>query len=280
MIKVAIVGSPEKETARAGVERMKAWLELRARVVLAEISYSAAGAIDAGAELLFVLGGDGTLIAAVHSLGARQIPIVGINLGKIGFLAEFTVSQLEAEGDFLFQPSLPYTSRAMLSVRLEPQHGQPFHSVAVNDCVVLSGPPFRMIELAAATDGEEIAQMRGDGLIIATASGSTAYNLSAGGPVLDPTAPCVLLTPICPHAVTFRPLALDARRKIEVRGVATNDGSTVMIDGHVRRPFCAGDRLVVTRYEADFKLVRNPHRSEWFALRRKLMWGQNPQNHA
>lgn len=279
MVKVAVIGSPEKESARSTLERVQAWLEPRSEIVFAGITYDGRHATKAGAELLFVLGGDGTLIAAVHSLGTKQIPIVGINLGKIGFLAEFTLAQLENEGEFLFEPGLPVVSRAMLNVQLEPTGGQPFHTLAVNDCVVLSGPPFRMAEMSVSTDGEEIAQVRGDGLIVATASGSTAYNLSAGGPVLDPTASCVLLTPICPHAVTFRPLALDASRTIVVRGLATNEGSTVMIDGHVRRPFRAGDRLVITRYEADFKLVRNPHRSEWFALRRKLMWGQNPQNH-
>jgi NAD+ kinase len=278
MMRVAIIGSPEKQSVSDTLGRLQRWLEGRGEVVFAELTYDSRKVLREQPGLLFVLGGDGTLIAAVHSLRERQLPIVGINLGKLGFLAEFTIDQIEREGDFLFDGELPVTRRVMLHVRLEHGSGSFFETPAVNDCVVTSGPPFRMVELTVEADGDQVAEIRGDGLIVATASGSTAHNLSAGGPILEPTAEALILTPICPHALTFRPLAMDSRRRIVVRVVRANEGTTVAVDGHLCRPFQTSDRLVITRYPADFLLVRNPRHSVWHALRRKLMWGQNPQN--
>ncbi len=278
MMRVAIIGSPEKQAAAAVLERLRRWLDGRAELVFSELTYDSGRALREGPELLFVLGGDGTIIAAAHHLRQRQLPIVGINLGKLGFLAEFTIDQIEREGGFLFSDELPLTRRVMLNVRLERVSGSFYETPAVNDCVVLAGPPFRMVELWVDVDGDRVAELRGDGLIVATASGSTAHNLSAGGPILSPIAEAFLLTPICPHALTFRPLVLDARRRLVVRPVQTNEGTMVAIDGHTTRSFQASDRLIISRYPADFLLVHNPRRSVWHALRRKLMWGQNPQN--
>ena len=278
MRRVGIIGSPEKPNVPATIERLRRWLESRAEIVFCELTYASRQALHAGAELLFVLGGDGTMIAAVQNLRDRQLPIVGVNLGKLGFLTEFTIEQIEAEGAFLFQGDPPVTRRALLHVQLDRINGATFDTVAVNDCVILAGPPFGMIELNVTADGDQVAVMRGDGLIVATASGSTAHNLSAGGPILEPTAEVFILTPICPHALTFRPLAIDASRRIVVRVNQANEGTTVAIDGHRCRPFLPNDKLVLTRFETDCMLVRNPKRSVWHALRRKLMWGQNPQN--
>lgn len=280
MKRVALIGSPEKSMVAATMERARDWLKGRAEVVFAESTYDSQRVLAHKPDALFVLGGDGTMLAAVRNLGKNQLPIIGVNLGKLGFLAEFTIEQLEREGGFLFEsPELPITRRVMLGVRFESgDRARSCESLAVNDCVVFAGPPFRMIELNVEVDGEQVADMRGDGLIIATASGSTAHNLSAGGPILEPSAQSFLLTPICPHALTFRPLAMSADRRILVRIVKANEGTTLTIDGHSARPFRPGDRLELSRYPADCMLVRNPRRSIWYSLRRKLMWGQGPQN--
>ena len=244
----------------------------------AEIAYDCGKVLAKQPELLFVLGGDGTLIGAVHALQKNQLPIVGLNLGKLGYLAEFTIDEIEAEGGFLFEGELPITRRLLLGARLEAAGVPAFETLAVNDCVVLSGPPFRMVNLTVEADGDRVLEMRGDGLIVATASGSTAHNLSAGGPILEPTAEAFILTPICPHTLTFRPLAMDSRRRVVVRVKQANEGTTVAFDGHVRRPLRTSDRLIITRYPADCLLVRNPRHSVWYSLRRKLMWGQPPKN--
>ncbi len=276
MRRVAIIGSPEKPSAAETLERTKRWLADRAEVVFAELTYDSKRALAEKPDLLIVLGGDGTMIAAVHNLREQQLPIVGVNLGKLGFLAEFTIEQLEQEGDFLFAGELPLTRRVMLEVALQNTAGTTFRTPAVNDCVVLAGPPFRMIHMTVEADGDEVAQLRGDGLIIATASGSTAHNLSAGGPILAPTAESFILTPICPHALTYRPLVMDARSRIVLRVTQANPGTTVAIDGQTSRPFHSSDRIEISRYAADFLLVRNPKDSAWSALRRKLMWGEGP----
>jgi len=121
--------------------------------------------------------------------------------------------------------------------------------------------------------------VRGDGLIVATPSGSTAHNLAAGGPILEPTGQAFILTPICPQALTYRPLVMDTRRRIVMRVLQANEGTTVAKDGRVCPRFRPDDRIVITRYAADFLLVRNPKRSEWHALRRKLRWGEGPNMH-
>ncbi len=279
MKRVALIGSPEKKSVAPLLERLSAWLATRAKLVFCEQTYDSQRVLEARPDLLFVLGGDGTLIAAVHGLAARQVPIVGINLGKVGYLTEFSFSQLEAEGDFLFGDELPLTRRAMLNVRVEHDGGPVVETVAVNDCVVLAGPPYRIIELHVSADEADVAAVRGDGLIISTASGSTAHNLSAGGPILDPTAASVVVTPICPHSLAFRPLVLSNSCCLCVQARHTNSGTTIVIDGHERYAFHARDRIRISRFASDFLLVRNPHRSPWHALRRKLMWGEHPRNH-
>ena len=275
MKRVAILGSPDKPLAESAVARLRRWLEDRAEVVFARLTYESAAVIDHTPDLLFVLGGDGTLISAVHGLGAHQVPIVGVNLGKLGFLADFTLDDLERNGEFLFN-SPPVTRRVMLEVSLERADGGTFVSPAVNDCVVLAGPPFRLIELLVACDGDRVMNLRGDGVICSTASGSTAHNLSAGGPILEPTSQSLLLTPICPHALSFRPVAVDVSHEIIIEAREVNAGTTVSIDGRVLRPFAAGDRLRLRRYGSDFLLVRNPTDSVWTALRKKLKWGDSP----
>jgi NAD+ kinase len=274
--RVAVVGSPDKPGAGETMERVQHWLANRAEIVFSEITYNCSRALAESPDLLMVLGGDGTLIAAVHSLGQHQIPIVGINLGKLGYLADFTIDELENEGHFLFSGQLPVTRRAMMDVRLERLDGRAYRGPAINDCVILSGPPFNMIQLVVQVDGDEVAHIRGDGLIVATPSGSTAHNLAAGGPIVEPTGEAFILTPISPHALTYRPLVLDARRRIVIRVQQANEGTAVVTDGIVRGPFQTNDHIAITRFDGDFFLVRNPKRSEWHALRRKLRWGEGP----
>jgi len=274
--RVAIVASPDKPASEEALKRVRRWVESRATVVFAELTYNACQALPQNPDLLVSLGGDGTLIAAVRSLGDRQLPVLGVNLGKLGYLADFTADELEREGEFLFSGPLPITRRIMMEVTVERADGSVFRTPAINDCVVLAGPPFHMIEITVSADGDEVTRVRGDGLIVATPSGSTAHNLAAGGPILEPTAEAFILTPICPQALTYRPLVMDARRRITVTVQRANPGTAVATDGRVVPGFTSSDRIVITRYSADFLLVRNPQRSEWSALRRKLRWGEGP----
>ncbi len=277
--RVAIVASPDKPAAAQTLQRMQQWLRGRAEVVFAGLTYDGRQALPRDPHLLFSLGGDGTIIAAANSLGEQQLPIVGVNLGKLGYLADFTMEELEREGDFLFAGTLPITRRIMMEIVLEGGGAGVLRTPVINDCVIQAGPPYHMIELAVTVDGDEVTRVRGDGLIVATPSGSTAHNLAAGGPILEPTGEAFILTPICPQALTFRPLVMDARRRIQIGAMHTNEGTTVTGDGRVLRTIDAATRITITRYRADFLLVRNPQRSEWSALRRKLRWGEGPNMH-
>lgn len=275
--RIAIIGSPEKPAARELLERVRRWVERHGEVAFAEITFDSSRALVTNPDAFIVLGGDGTLISAVHGLGQRQAPILGVNLGKLGYLADFTVDQLEREGEFLFHAELPLTRRALMAIRVESQSGDLHTTMAVNECFVSAGAPFHMIELVVEEDGDEVTFVRGDGVIVATASGSTAHNLSAGGPILDPTSGVFVLTPVCPHTLAFRPVVLPAERTVTIRAQRTNIGTTAVIDGRICHPFLAGDRISITRYPADFLLIRNPIHSPWHALRRKLMWGEGPK---
>jgi NAD+ kinase len=259
------------------LERVKAFISSRANLVFAELTYESFRALDAQPDLMVVLGGDGTLISVVHGLGERQVPILGVNLGKLGYLAEFTLEELENECAYLFENGVPVRRRLLLDVKLQKRGGTEKSCLAVNDCVLLAGTPFRMIEMAIESDGDRVADVRGDGLIVATPSGSTAHNLSAGGPILEPTASAYILTPICPHALTYRPVVMDAVRTVEIELLQGNEGTTVSIDGQRNLYLSEGDRLCIRRFEADFQLVRNPGKSAWWSLSRKLMWGAGPK---
>ena len=143
----------------------------------------------------------------------------------------------------------------------------------MNDCVIQAGPPFRMIELAVSVDGAELTRFAGDGLIIATPGGSTAHNMSAGGPILQPGLDAIVITPICPHSLTFRPIAVEGDSIIRVVATAVNEGTTARVDGQVSTVFHAGDELIVKRSHQSFQLVRNRANPPWHTLVTKLHWG-------
>jgi NAD+ kinase len=152
-----------------------------------------------------------------------------------------------------------------------------FCSTAVNDIFVSAGPPFRAIELQILVDGQPLAGCVSDGLIISTPTGSTAYNLSAGGPILSPQIEAMVITPICPHSLSFRPIVINAESTIEVVGIRVNEGTTVSIDGQVSLSLSSDDVVRVERDDSDFLIVNNPLRSQWDTLATKLRWAEKPK---
>ena len=152
-----------------------------------------------------------------------------------------------------------------------------FCSAAINDIYITAGPPFRMIELKILVDGQPLAGCVTDGLIISTPTGSTAYNLSAGGPILSSKIEAVVITPICPHSLSFRPIVINADSKIEVFGVRVNEGTTISIDGQVSQNLTINDVVRIERENSDFLIVNNPIRSKWDTLATKLSWAEPPR---
>jgi len=149
-------------------------------------------------------------------------------------------------------------------------------TVAVNDCVVQAGPPYRMVRLGIAINGEHFTEIRGDGIIVCTPSGSTAHNLSAGGPIMQAGVDAIILTPMNPHSLTHRPLVIERSAVIDVHADVVNEGTTVIIDGQVSSPLHPGDRVTIRRFDSDLLLVRNPLYARWYKLVTKMHWGQAP----
>ena len=229
-----------------------------------------------------VFGGDGSIISTARTVSEASIPVIGVNVGKLGFLAEFSVDELKEFFPSLLKDGTKTDKRMMLNCRVfSSENGQnrveKFCSSAINDIYVTAGPPFRMIELKILVDGQPLAGCVSDGLIISTPTGSTAYNLSAGGPIVSPKMDAVVITPICPHSLSFRPIVINADSTIEVHGLRVNEGTTISIDGQISLNLSIDDIVKIQRQNSDFLLVNNPLRSQWDTLATKLSWAEQPK---
>jgi NAD+ kinase len=230
-------------------------------------------------DFAIVFGGDGSIISTARKVSKASLPVIGVNVGKLGFLAEFSVAELKDFFPRLKDSTVPIDKRMMLNCRVFDGDGgdEKFCSAAINDIYITAGPPFRMIELKILVDGQPLAGCVTDGLIISSPTGSTAYNLSAGGPILSPKIQAMVITPICPHSLSFRPIVIKADSKIEVFGVRVNDGTTISIDGQVSLSLSINDVVRVEKANNDFLIVNNPLRSQWDTLATKLSWAEKPK---
>lgn len=273
--RVFILGNPTKPEVPSALEDLRTFVAEHAQLAGAALELDGRLATEAGAEFAIVLGGDGTLLAVVRSLGAQQIPLVGVNFGKLGFLTQFSVRQLKEQFPALLANGDLVTRRSLLAVRIEHADGSPpFESLCVNDCVIHAGPPFRVVCLAVSLDGRQLTQVCGDGLIVCTPTGSTAHNMSAGGPLLMADVDSIVLTPLNPHSFTHRPIVVSATSRLDIEPVEVNAGTTAIIDGQVQRPIRCGDRVAIHRAPQPWCVVRNPRRPLWHNLVTKLRWGR------
>lgn len=274
--RIYLLGNPDKPAAAAELEDLQSFASSRCLVVGFGLGLDVGPAIDAHADRIVVFGGDGTLIGVTRSLGADQIPLIGVNLGKLGFLTEFSSAELKMDFERVILDESLVSRRTLLQVTVRRNGEAGDTSLAVNDCVIQAGPPFRMINLGVSINGQQLTTVRGDGLIVCTPSGSTAHNLSAGGPLMEPGVEAIVLTPLCPHSLTHRPLVVEREAVFEILMHDVNEGTTAIIDGQVSYPLKPGDKVTVKRYHSDFRLVRNPRYARWHNLVTKLHWGQAP----
>ncbi len=228
-------------------------------------------------DFAVVFGGDGSIISAARNLSQSSVPVIGVNLGKLGFLAEFSVSELKISFDDIISGRANIEKRMMLDCRVFSDGAERFSSTAINDVFITAGLPFRTIELKILVDAQPLAGCVSDGLIISTPTGSTAYNLSAGGPILAGKMKAVVITPICPHSLSFRPIVINADSRVEIFGVRVNEGTTVSIDGQVSLKLSSDDVVRVERQSCDFLIVNNPKRTQWDTLAEKLRWAEKPK---
>jgi NAD+ kinase len=228
-------------------------------------------------DFAIVFGGDGSIISTAKSLSRASVPVIGVNLGKLGFLAEFSVGELEEHFDEIISGKARIERRMMLGCSVLSRGREEFDSSAINDVFITAGPPFSAIELRISVDGQPLADCVGDGLVICTPTGSTAYNLSAGGPILSPKMEAMVITPICPHSLSFRPIVISARSKVEVFGTRLNKGTTLSIDGQVSLGLSVDDVVSVEKAGCEFLVVNKPVRSQWDTLATKLSWAEKPK---
>ncbi len=254
-----------------------------------EIEANHAGPIlsDAqGADLIVILGGDGTLISQSRRAANLNVPILGVNMGKLGFLAEYDLASLREQAVYLFSDAtLP--TREVHMIRAEvfgAGESRPrFSDAGLNECVVTAGPPYRMISLSIRIDDQEGPSVTGDGLIISTPTGSTAYNVAAGGPIVAPEVDAFVITPLAAHTLAFRPVVVPSRSRIEFTMIRVNAGeggamgTGLTLDGQITAPLRAGDRILFTRDERPIRFVRNPLGGYWRTLIDKLRWAAAPK---
>jgi NAD+ kinase len=231
--------------------------------------------VAARADALVVLGGDGTLLAASQLLGERSIPVLGVNFGSLGFLTEITLPELLPAVESLLRGDYRYEERRLLRAELLRAGGGTLTRDVLNDVVVTKAAVSRIIQLDVVLDGHFVSAFRADGIIISSPTGSTAYNLAAGGPILHPALAALVLTPICPHMLTNRPLVVGDGARVEVRLRDTRDVEVhITFDGQEGFPLAPDDLVTVTRSPRSLKLVRAPARDYFEVLRTKLKWGE------
>jgi len=226
-------------------------------------------------DMVLVLGGDGTMLSAARLLEERAVPILGVNMGGLGFLTEITLDQLYPALEKVFAQEFMVEERLMLRADIH-RHGEHVAKATVlNDVVVSKGTLARMIEIQILIDGQFVTRLRGDGLIVSTPTGSTAYSLSAGGPIIHPTVQALILTPICPHTLTHRPLLVPRGVALEVTLTSQAEGAMATFDGQVGVALVQGDTVAIAVSEHRTQLIRLPDRTYYDLLRRKLKWGDS-----
>jgi len=282
--RVALFSKPHPE-ARAVLQRVTASLHRRGLEVVTDVETARTlGLGDGrpraeaarGAQLLIAVGGDGTLLAAARAVGGSGTPILGVNLGSLGFLTDTSCDELDQVLEAALAGTAPIDERQTLRVQRDGEPPRSEHT-ALNDVVFSKRDIARLFTLSVFVDDGWVADYRADGLIIATPTGSTAYNLAAGGPVVVPHVDALLATPICPHSLSQRPLILPGSARLTVT-LAEGQGAAgvqVTLDGQIGFPMDPGERIVIERTGRPVRLVRPPGRSFFSVLRDKLGWGRH-----
>lgn len=282
-MRLFIVANTGKAQVRPALEKLIERVSSRAHLVGVDTDRDA-DLSQVEADAILVLGGDGTLLSAIQRLKGRQIPLMGVNFGRLGFLASFTPDRLLQHVQELLDGKLQVSRRMMLDVALVPAGADEtradsaiFRATALNDAVITAGPPFHMIQLEIEVDGHDGIRFFGDGVIISTPSGSTAYNLSAGGPIISPGVDAMCITPICPHSVSFRPAVIASRSRVRLRAARVNEGTTLFCDGQASTKVRRGDRILICSSPNDALLIENPHAEQWSSLADKMHWAVSPR---
>jgi NAD+ kinase len=282
--RIGLVGQARYTGLRDAIEALRRFadknsLELHAEEELADYLPDARGFDPHDIDLLITLGGDGTLLRGARMVAASKVPVLGINFGYLGFLTSIAPQDLQPALERVLAGDFWLDVRFTLDAEVQGANGRQGEVYnALNDAVLHKGGLARVIRLAVSIgpNREKVGSYTADGIILATPTGSTAYSLSAGGPIVVPTVECILATPICPHTLVIRPLVLPAAAEIHVEVLTENVELILTVDGQDGEHLQPGDRLVVRRGEPIVPLVRFPDQTFFHTLRRKLHWALPP----
>jgi NAD+ kinase len=230
-----------------------------------------------GSEVAVVLGGDGAIIRACRQFGKHQVPIIGINLGRLGFLADLTPGQFRARFEEIRTRKFDVVEHLMFRCTMTRANGEVTSWLGVNEVAVSAEATLQMVEVALSIDGAPVTTYSCDGLIISTPVGSTAHSLSAGGPAIRQDLPVVVVTPICPHTLSNRALVDDANRRFQLELPSARTEVVLVIDGQIRVPFQVGDRVDFEKADVTFKLARLAGHNYYSVLEQKLGWSGQPR---
>lgn len=270
--RVVVIGTPERQRVQAAWRRLRPVIAASAEIVAEDFSFAYEFSDQEEIDLVIVLGGDGSILQSARQMGAHQAPVLGINCGHLGFLAALSPEDfLDAwprvcEGDFHIIDHL------MLQVQIVRADAIVAEQLALNEAAVLSGPPFSILDIDYYADGELATQYRCDGLIIATPVGSTAHSLSAGGPIVRRQLQAMILSPISPHTLTYRPVVESADTLIELAVTEPLPTTCILVDGRVLGALLSGDRVRIQRAPVSFRMLRVPGQNDYRTLREKLGW--------
>lgn len=287
--RVGVVVKPHQPDALQTICRLVEWLDAHSIKLVGtpdlekeRVEHETGCAIEtvAGEELagrvdlIIVLGGDGTMIATARMLGDREVPVLGINYGSLGYLAEFRMEEMFPALEGILEGNYKIDSRVMLSAELFRNGKQMMHTRVLNDVVINKSALARIIEIEASLNNQFVNSFRADGLIVSTPTGSTAYNLSAGGPVIYPSMNAVVITPICPFTLSNRPIVVPDDAVIELRLKTPQEDVALTLDGQVGFPLEVEDRILIKKSLTAFHLVQPMNRNYFDVLRDKLRWGR------
>jgi NAD+ kinase len=274
-VKVYVLGNAGRQGVTAEVERWLPLLKEKVEVLAVDLRQERDLSTLPLADLALVFGGDGAILRAARQMGYRQVPVLGINLGRLGFLADIHPHDFN---DCFLQVVLEnyqVTRHLMFECVIEAGDSKQTF-LGLNEVVVRAMPPFRMLELELEVDGVPVSRFGGDGLIVSTPIGSTAHNLSAGGPILGQELAAFVITPICPHTLTYRPIVESAEKTYSIRLGHGAENAAVVVDGQAVAEVTMEQRIVIRKAPVTFQLVKVPGHSYYQTLRDKLRWGTAP----
>ena len=271
-LRAILLGAGDRPNVLTEAQRLRPTIQKHAQIVAEDFAFTQ-DLSSVEADVAIVFGGDGSILRAVHQMGKRQVPVIAVNLGKLGFLADLTPNELpDALANFA-AGKLEVVEHLMFQCQVFRAAAVCCHALGLNEVTVLAGPPYAILDINLYVDSELVTTYSCDGLIVSTPVGSTAHSLSNGGPILRKNMQALVIAPISPHTLTNRPVVDSADHVYELVVPKPNPGTAVVVDGRVLCTLEPGDRVRVERAEPRFKLVTAPGHSYYRTLREKLGWG-------